>query len=71
MTGAASLSRRGERRSGPHALEMSKCMSTWYTSLGWIDIVLSEEEILLEGSADCREVMSEVSLRVKRRKSGY
>ena len=40
-------------------------MSTWYTSLGWIDIVLSEEEILLGGSADCREVMSEVSSWVK------
>ena len=65
MTGAASLSRCGERRSGPHALEMSRCMSTWYTSLGWIDIVLSEEEILLGGCADRREAMSEVSSRVK------
>ena len=71
MMEAASSNKRVEMRSGPHALEISKCMTTWYTSFGSIDIVLSEEEILLVGSADCREVMSEVSSRVKRRKSDY
>ena len=62
---AASLSRRGEMRLRPHALEISRCLSTRYTLFGWIDILLSEEEKLLGGSADCREVMLEVSSPVK------